>query len=414
MRMDRGLVLALGAAVVTAAGCASAGTAGSTGGTRAGASSLPQVACAGATASSYATAAQNALNRTLVVQGEARQPFYTQALEQSRQGITAEPSNPYHYYLAGQANIGLGNLAAADSAYDRAVELCPEFATEVGTSREQAWAAAFQTGLEAYQAGDTARAIATWEGAAQFDDRRPDVFYNLAVVYGQRGDYNQSVANYQRALQALERAPADSTTAETRANVLNGLLASGAQLFQQERYDQAAQVFTVLNQIDPNNRDAWYNHALALYKQERWQPLIPVATRLVQVDPLNYNAQIILFNAYKGISEAAKARNDAAAERQHRDMALRTLEAADALPIQVDGVQITNSAGSVRIAGQVTGAAARAGTPVQLEFTIYGPGGTLGTQVVTVSAPAKDQKANFELTVPTTTPATSYSYRLVR
>ena len=420
MTIDCRLIVAVAAVTLTAAAC-SAGGAGP-GNPRAGAASLPGVTCSAGTANptTYATAAQSALNRTLVLQGDARTPFYQQALEQARQGITAEPGNALHYFLAGQSYVGLNDLAGADSVFDRAVQICPEFAGEVTPAREQAWAQAFQTGLDAYQAGDTARAIATWEAAGNFYSDRADVFYNLAVVYGQRGDYAQAVANYQKALESLDRTPNDTVQAviqaeaETRANALNGLLSAGAQLFGQDRFTEAAQIFTVLNRLDPNNRDAWYNHALALYKQERWEPLIPVAQRLTQIDPLNYNGQIILFNAYKGRSEAAKARNDAATERTNRDLALRTLEAADALPVQVDGVSLTNQDGSVQITGQVTGGAARAGSPVQLEFTIYGPAGTLGTQTVSISAPAKDAKANFELTVPTTTPATSWSYRLVR
>ncbi|HEU0055192.1 MAG TPA: tetratricopeptide repeat protein, partial [Longimicrobium sp.] len=318
MKIERGLIVALGA--LTAAACAGGTGGGGSAPSRGASASLPQVACAtnAATATTFATSAQGALNRTLVVQGDARAPYYQQAMDQARQGITAEPNNPLHYFLAGQAAVGMNDLAAADSLFDRTLELCPEFGTLVTPERQQAWATAFQTGLDAYQGGDTARAIATWEAAGQFYDERPDIFYNLAVVYGQRNDYPRAVANYRKALEAANRAPGDSAVAETRANALNGLLSSGAQLFQQERFSDAAEIFALLNQVDPNNRDAWYNHALALYKQERWQQLIPVATRLVQVDPLNYNGQIILFNAYKGISEAAKARNDQATERQNR------------------------------------------------------------------------------------------------
>ena len=416
MKIDRGLMLALGAAALTAAACAPPAATGTTGAPRGGAASLPQVTCSSGapTATTYATAAQNALNRTLIVQGDARTPFFQQALEQARQGIATAADNPLHYFLAGQAYAGLGDLAGADSSFDRAVQICPEFASEVDPARLEAFARTFQSGLEAYNAGDTARAIASWESAGQFYDKLPDPYYNLAVVYGQRGDLQRAVQNYTRALQVMETAPADSSTADTRANIMTGLLSAGAQLFQQNQFGPSGEVFATIARIDPNNRDAWYNHALALYKLEQWQALIPVATRLVQIDPLNYNGQIILFNAYKGVSEAAKARNDAATERTNRERALSTLQTADALPVHVDAVQITNQEGGAKVSGSVTGAAARAGTPVQLEFTLFGPAGRLGTGTVTVSAPAKDQKTTFELTVPGATAVTSYSYRLVR
>lgn len=419
MRAERGLVLAAMAVAVSACGGAAASGGGAGG--PAASSSVPQVACAaGAPAvTEYASGAQAALNRTLITQGDARIPFYQQALTQAEAGVAADPANPYHHFYLGQAQAGLGNLAAAGPAFDRAVELCPEMAAEIDPMREQAWAAAFQTALEAYQAGDTARALSAWESAGAFYNRRPDTFYNLAIVYSERGDYTRAVQNYREALTAIDRvqdtdAEIVASEVETRANAMAGLLNAGAQLFQREQFQEAANVFATIHEMDANNRDAWYNHALALYKLERWNDLIPIARRLQEIDPLNYNGRIILFNAYKGISDQAKAQGNTALERQNRDLALQTLEAADALPVQVDAVTLTNAEGSVRITGRVTGARAAAGTPVRLEFTVFGATGQLGSQTVSVSAPAKDETANFELTIPTTGVATGYSYRLVQ
>ncbi len=420
MRVERTLVVALGLAAVTGA-CASTGTTGGGTGGR-GAASLPQVTCgAGVTLVStpQATAAQDALNRTIVVQGAAREPFYRTALTQAQAGITADANNPYHHYLAGNAHAGLGNLAGADSAWDRAEQLCPGFTAEIEPAREQAWLTGFQSGLEAYQRGDTAAAIGAWENATVVYDRRPDTYYNLAVVYGQRGDTDRAVAQYRAALAALDRMVPDTSAAgqaaraETRANSMAGLLSAGAQLFQAEKYQQAADVFRQINTIAPNNRDAWYNHALALYKLERWDPLVPVAQRVIELDPLNYNARIILFNAYKGQSEAFKTARNAERERVTRDLALRSLQEADALPVTVDNVTITNATGKTTLAGVATGAAARAGSPVQLEFTVYSAGGNLGTKTVTISAPAKGATSNFSVEFETATPATGFQYRVV-
>jgi len=199
---------------------------------------------------------------------------------------------------------------------------------------------------------------------------------------------------------------------ETRAGVLSGLVAVGVQHFQANRFGEAAQVFGEVHRADPNHRDAWYNHALALYKAERWQDLIPVASRVVQIDPLNYNARIILFNAYKGLSDAAKTARNTSVETANRQQALATLTAADALPVQVDQVQTRLEEGSATISGQVTGGTARAGTPVRMDFTFYGPTGPVGTQSVTVNAPAKEATAPFTVTLNTTTPVTGWSYRV--
>ena len=418
MKIERGLVYALGVAAVTACGGAAGGGTGPTPG---GSASLPQVACAtgNLVATPQANAAQAALNRTLVVQGDARVPFYTQALQQAQAGIAADAQNPYHFFLAGQAYVGLNNLAEAGQMFDRTLQICPEFASEIDPLREQAWAAELNRGLGLYQGGDTTGAVTAWEAAAQFYSRRPDVFYNLGVVYGQRGDYPRAIQSYRRALAVADSTPGDTAAAilqseaEMRAASLTGLLSAGAQLFGRDQFRESAEAFRYLTQIDPNNRDAWYNLALALYKLETWSDLVPVARRVVQIDPANYNAQIILFNAYKGLSDQAKAQNNAAAERENRDLALQTLERADALPVQVDGITMTNGDANVTLRGTVTGGSAAQGSPVQLEFTATGTSGDLGTQTVTVAAPAKGATANFEVTIPTQGTATSWRYRIV-
>ena len=100
-------------------------------------------------------------------------------------------------------------------------------------------------------------------------------------------------------------------------------------------------------------------------------------------------------------------------ERTNRDLALSTLTAADRLPVQMQTAQLSTTGSQARIAGTVLGATARAGNPINLEFTFYGPAGAVGTQRVTVNAPAKEEPANFEVVLPTTAPVTGYSYRVV-
>lgn len=417
MNIERALIFAAG--IVVASACASAGTMG--GGTAAAppaaASSLPQVQCAAGVpaATQYATAAQGALNRTLVVQGAAQTPFYNTAMEQARAGIAADANNPLHHFLLAQAALGTNNYVAADSAFRRTLELCPQFAVEVTPLRDRASQLAFNAGVEAFNRQDTAVALAQWEQAGRMHEAYPQAHFNQAVVYAGRNDYTRATAAYRATLAALERVTPDTSNAtelaETRAGSLSGLLNAGAHYFTANEFARAGEIFAEVHRLDPNHRDAWYNHALSLYKLERWQELVPVASRLVQIEPLNYNSMILLFNAYKGLSEAAKAARNTAVESTNRNLAVSTLQAADALPVQVSDVQLSTRDG-VRLAGTVRGAAARAGTPIRLNFTFFGPSGPVGTQSVTVSAPAKDATTPFEVVLATTQPVTGYSYRV--
>jgi tetratricopeptide (TPR) repeat protein len=420
MKIERGLILAAGIAVASA--CASAGTTGG-GGAGAGpavaaASALPQVQCAAGapTVTAQATAAQAALNRTLILQGAAQTPFYNTAMEQARAGIAADANNPLHHFLLAQAALGTNNYAAADSAFRRTLTLCPQFASEVNPLRDRASQMVFNAGVEAFTRGDTAQALSQWEQAGRMNEAMPQAYFNQAVVYAGRNDHARAATAYRAALASLERVTPDTSNAaelvETRAGSLSGLLNAGAHYFSVNDFARAGEMFAEVHRLDPNHRDAWYNHALSLYKLERWQELVPVASRLVQIDPLNYNARIVLFNAYKGISDAAKASRNTAVETANRNLAVSTLQAADSLVVQVDETQLITREGNARLTGVVKGGIARVGTPIRLNFTFFGPSGPVGTQSITVNAPAKDASTPFEVSLPTTQPVTGYSYRV--
>lgn len=402
----------LAAALPLTAACASTGTGGGTGAggaSTAARSSLPTVQCpAGVTATrtAYADTAQQLLARAMLPNISGKEAMYQRVLQQSQAGIAADPGNPHHHFFAGQAQIALGNFAAADSAFSRAESLCSGYATEILPERQRAFQAAYTQGVQAYEQKDTATALASWTRATQIYNREADAFFNLAILRSGRGEHEQALAAYNQALAALQR-PASDTSAtgrqereETRQRVQGGMLNLGVQFFQAKNFAQAAQVFSTLTRLSPNNRDAWYNHALALYQAERWNDLIPVAQRVIQMDPLNQNANIILFNAHKSANQ--------------NDQALRVLQATDALPVYTTNIQLVPGEGRTVLRGQVEGNKARAGSPVRMEFTFHGPNGPLGTQQVTVNAPAKGASTSFEVALQNPTPAVSYSYRVLQ
>lgn len=388
-----------------AAACAAAGAGAGGAPARAAAPTVQCPAGVNNAPTAFSREGEQALVRAQVLAAQ-RPTLYQQALTQAQSGIAADANNPQHFYIAGQAQVGLGNYMAADSAFRRAETLCPGYAEEILPLRAQAFQTLYNQGLEAYQANDTAKAIAAWEGSTRIFDREPDPYFNLAILRTGQGQYDQAINYYNQALTALER-PAMDTSAATvaaRADLRNkieaGMLNVGAQLFQAKNYAKAAEVFERLTRLNPNNRDAWYNRSLALYSLERWKELIPVAQRVIQMDPLNENANIVLFNAYKGAAQ--------------NNEALKVLQATEALPVKVSGLQLDADEGRSVLRGQVEGNRARAGSPVRLEVTFYGPNGTIGTpQQVTINAPAKGATTNLEVAIQNPTPAVSYSYRVL-
>src|SRR5512140_890390 len=72
-----------------------------------------------------------------------KQKFFQQALDATLRGAKTDPDNARVYLLMGRAQVGLNNLAAADSAFDKAEQLYPPYKTEIDPYRVNAWVALY-------------------------------------------------------------------------------------------------------------------------------------------------------------------------------------------------------------------------------------------------------------------------------
>lgn len=456
MRFQSGMILALSAGLLLS-GCA--GAAGAGGGP---ARSPTGREYAPGTPPSQTRFSQSAT--LALAQGQ-----YEQAMTQSREGIASNPENPQHYLLAGEAAVGLGDFVLADSMWTAAETIYPAYELEIEPAREAAWADAFNEGVEAYNSGNTQAAIEAWSNADMIYPYRPEAAQNLAILLTQEGEYQTAIDTYRSALTALETPPATRELepeeiaereeaeafmlenlaqlllytdqfaeaerllrrqleakpddVELQANLANALgrqgreaeaaeiynrLLSGSNLnatqlfnigvslFNSNEYVRAAEAFGRVAQLVPNSRDAWYNQANALYAAEEWTALLPIAGRLVELDPLNENAGLILARAHR--------------ELEQNQEALAALERIQSLPVYLEELQLRPSGDQTTIAGRVVGNAAPQGSTVRLRFTFYGETGQT-TETATITAPAAEQSAPFELTV--AAPAEAYSYELL-
>ena len=121
-----------------------------------------------------------------------------------------------------------------------------------------------------------------------------------------------------------------------------------------------------------------------------------------------YALGVVLILAFLAILVAAYR------ETEQNQKALEVLTANEEVPVHVEELSMQPREGNTRITGSILGNAATAGTPVQLRFTFYGANGELGTQTVTVNAPAADATTSFEVVFESTEPVVAYRYELVR
>ncbi|HSU14373.1 tetratricopeptide repeat protein [Longimicrobium sp.] len=412
MNTRNGLRLALGAAAL---GTLLANGGAVAQGNRAGAASLPQVACAsGVKVSAAAADAQAVINQTYLPRNANNKPaLFQQAYDKAMAGTQADPNNPFNYFVAASASAGLNQPARADSLYARTIQLCPEFASEVEPQRKTLGGQAMESARVAIaEKHDTAAAISLWQTASQLDSTLTDASFYAAYFSARRGNLAAAIPSYRRLLAGPAPAATDTNAIERRNVALDEILGYAGQQINDQKYAEADAMLRDLQRIDPNNRNVLYYRSLALYKMERWGDLLPITEKVTQIDPLNENEWLIAFAAHKGLADAAKAQNNTTAEQQHRMAAIR-LQNPDSLQVTVDQVGLAISGGSVTLRGVVKGAAARPGTAIKLEFTLAAPTGDVGTGTVTVAAPARGQTANFELPVQVTASPTTFRYRLV-
>lgn len=400
-----------------------------------------------------------------------RQGDVERALELAQEGIEEGPENPAHYFVAGRALSRLGRYEEATRMFERAQEIYPAYELDIEPERLGAWAEEFNRGVEAYGEGDFETAIEAWRAATVTSDLRPGAHQNLATLLAGRGEYEEAIQVYQEALEGLEKRPATRLLSEEEiqdragtarsieasltqllmfeeryaeaepllrdqlenqpgdtqlrsdlATALNGigrteeageiynelLSAEGLQagqlfnlgvaLFRTDDYDEAAEAFRRLTELQPASRDAWFNYANALFAAESWGTLTQVVPRVQELDPLNESAALILARALY--------------EEGEEDAARAAVGAADSMSVYVDRLQFRPGATETVVQGDLVGNVAEPGTPIRLRFHFESREAPPGSELITVPAPASNERVSFEAVTEGT--ASAYRYEVER
>ena len=437
---------------------------------------------------------------------EERTDLLNKALEVLGQGMQNDAGNPRVWFLAGQAYVRLGDAAGADSSFDRAETIYPEYAPETGPERMALWVNKYNAGIAALQRNDEATALAEFSAADRVYRGRPEATLSLGSLHVRAGDIAKAEAAYRATLDIVRGPAAGGLDAETRtawleqesaaatrladllaqtgkadaalevlqtlvqrqpqnasarsalaaglavsgrteeaARIYQELLAgeslseielfnTGVRLYQANRYDLAVLAFTRAAQRNPWSRDVQYNLGQAIYaaaseiekaretvpaseraaQEDRlrglYNDLAGVAARLSEIDPQQRATLMMLAQAQRSLSELTA---DTAAAKAYRTKVLATLEAADAMPFEVVGVELTATENNATVRGQILNLKLPQGQPVALVFTLVDPmGREVGVRNVTVQAPAPDSRAEFTFDLQTTAPAAGWTYRV--
>ena len=193
--------------------------------------------------------------------------LYRKALEAVLQGTQTEPSNPRHWFIAGQAYARLNDIARADSAFDKAEQIYPDYAKETEPERLNAWISGYNAGVAAVQAGKVEEAIAALENADRIYSKRPEALVTLGSIYMQSGNTAKAEQTFVRAMTVLRGDRKGLKPQEVEAwneDELTVAMRLATLYVDQQKYAEAEKIYRDLLARQPDNAMAKSNLAVVL------------------------------------------------------------------------------------------------------------------------------------------------------
>lgn len=245
---------------------------------------------------------------------EKRNEELRKALGVLTDGARRDSDNPLVWMMMGQAYARMGDVAGADSAFDKAELLYPEYAEEIEPERLALWINAYNSGIAAIQEGDPLGAIEQFETADMIYRGRPDALVTLGSLYMQAGDLPKSEEAYAQAIE-VARGPAAAAVPEAaRAEWAEQEATAAVRLAELQsqlgRSDDAIATYRALVASQPENPQAVSGLAAELTRAGMNDEAASIYEGLMSRDDLSdvewFNAGVGLYSA-QNHSLAAKA-----------------------------------------------------------------------------------------------------------
>jgi tetratricopeptide (TPR) repeat protein len=376
-------------------------------------------------------------------EAEKRQ-FLERALTPLREAAQKNPDNGRVWLMAGSVYAGLGQFVAADSAFDRALQLYPPYAEQIDTDRHYAWEAAFNIAVGLINQQKTEEGIQALETAELLYEQRPEAKFYLGLLYNQKGE-TEKAEQALRATIAAANGPLraklppegaqewERMAANARGQLSNVTAMRAAALYDAGKYNEAAGKFAEAHQSNPASRDHLFNQLQSVYAQAleldkqregtksstlnqqthaTYTEVLKLTESLRAIDPRNEDIYFFSSRAHKVLSELA---SDAAGKAKHME-ALRTVNTEyEQLPFLIDDVQIAEGENEATVKGNLVKRKLQ-GNTASIVFELIGyDGQPIGSAPITIAVPASgaaDTKIAFDAKIPTTAGVAGWRYKL--
>lgn len=384
--------------------------------------------------------------------------IYTEALASLQPELDGRDEHAISYLLATQAHLGLADFAAALQSIAEFDELAPpECGEHSHTMRFRGWVDLFNVGIDAYGAGDTDTALASFELASEF---YPDLrsYNNAGLIYMEIGDHAKAIETYQVALAAadddvdpgqlqssirglgdalmmadrggealdayesyLDRHPDDVVIQiryalaaaaagrdEEAAEIFSSVLSRddldpqqwvevGVGLYNSGDYDKATTAFGKARAVNPYHKEAMENLVNASVEANRPGSVLALADTLVAWYPYDQANYQLLASAL------------ARADMEKR--ALEVIEDQEATDVVFHSVQMAAESGtSYVVRGSLEAKGISGVLSIPFEF-LDAAGQVIATEILTTEAPASGQTESFQLSVDAGVQLAGFRYR---
>ena len=405
-----------------------------------------------------------------------RDEQYRAALEVIYDGLERDDDNPEAYLHLGIAQSGLKNYLAADSAFDRAEAMYPEYVDlERGTGpyRFNGWLQAYNEATDRVDAQDPEGAVVLYRLANVLFDKRPEGYLNLGAQTAALGEIEASIQAWRDAIAVIESPDADPGDEDTRLawDTQFWTMAHtnlGRVLEMAGRPEDAIPVYETLLERDPDDAQArsalaialastgqeddaltmfdeilrgddsapldYYNAGVSLYTSERFEQAVLGFEKALERAPMfrdalqnltqslnemeDYEAQIpyserlLELDPYNEYCTQLHIRALVQVGRQADGVAL--LDHLQALPFVTDLLQLQAINEGASVSGVALNKTLEPGTTITLRFTFYdNDRNPLGTEDVEVMISDPDVPHRFQLTFSAETQVLGYSYEFV-
>lgn len=293
------------------------------------------------------------------------------------------------------------------------------------------------------------------EQKASWKDSEQLATNNMVQLLAQKGDYDRAASVLEDFLkynpddlgaqinhaEMLARSghPDEATAVYDRLLNQQGLgfdefFQIGIGFFNAEDYERAGEAFDTATALNPDSRDAWYNMVQAQYSaasnleqskeeegadvdaidaklQTLYQSIVDGANKVLEFDPYNRNILTFIARAYRGLGDVTGN------PQQYQEQVREVLRRYEQAPIEVLDVRMRGTADNppVQVSGSLQNISLDEGSTIRLRFTLLGEGGTsVGSTVMSVTAPATDAQAAFSGSIRPSGEVVGWKYELVQ